>query len=55
MNLTRDRRYWTPELLDEFAGQANETAAVSLGNWPKRDSMVVAFVIQQPDGETIVL
>jgi hypothetical protein len=34
---------------------ANETASITLGNWPKRASMVVAFVIQQPDGETIVL
>ena len=39
----------------DFAVQANETASVTLGNWPHRDSMVIAFVIQQPDGETIVL
>ena len=39
----------------EFMAQANETAAITLGNWPQRDSMVIAFVIQQPDGETIVL
>jgi hypothetical protein len=38
-----------------FAEMANETASITLGNWPKRASMVVAFVIQQPDGETIVL
>ncbi len=39
----------------EFVDQANETAAITLGNWPRRETMVVAFVIQQPDGETIVL
>ena len=39
----------------EFKAQANQTAAITLGNWPQRDSMVIAFVIQQPDGETIVL
>lgn len=45
----------TPMTFQEFRTMANETAATNLGNWPRRDSMVVAFVIQQPDGERIVL
>lgn len=39
----------------EFAADANERARAMLANWPQRESMVIAFVIQQPDGETIVL
>ena len=39
----------------DFSARANETAAITLGNWPQRDSMVIAFVVQQSDGETIVL
>jgi len=38
----------------EFSTYANATAADKLGVWPSRDSLVVAFVIQQPDSETIV-
>ena len=38
-----------------FVSYANEQARTHLSNWPQRDSMVIAFVIQQPDGETIVL
>ena len=39
----------------EFRSQANDTAATTLAKWPSRQSMVIAFVIQQPDGETIVV
>ena len=39
----------------EFAAAANSTAAVTLSNWPQRESMVIAFVVQQADGETIVV
>jgi hypothetical protein len=45
----------TPMTFAEFRTMANELAATYLANWPQRDSMVVAFVIQQPDGERIVL
>jgi hypothetical protein len=38
----------------EFRTFANATAADTLRVWPSRDSLVVAFVIQQPDTETIV-
>ncbi len=39
----------------EFRSQANDTAASTLAKWPSRQSMVISFVIQQPDGETIVV
>jgi hypothetical protein len=39
----------------EFRSQANDTAATTLAKWPSRHSMVIAFVIQQPDGETVVV
>ena len=39
----------------EFRSQANDTAASTLAKWPSRQSMVIAFVIQQPDGETVVV
>jgi hypothetical protein len=39
----------------DFAAYANELTKTNLGNWPQRDSMVIAFVIQQSDGETIVV
>jgi len=39
----------------DFAAYANDLAKTNLGNWPHRDSMVIAFVIQQSDGETIVV
>lgn len=45
----------TPMTFPEFRAMANELASTYLANWPPRDSMVVAFVIQQPDGERIVL
>ncbi|GMQ93225.1 MAG: hypothetical protein BMS9Abin12_0702 [Acidimicrobiia bacterium] len=38
----------------EFRTYANATAADTLRIWPSRGSLVVAFVIQQPDTETIV-
>jgi len=38
----------------EFRTFANITAQDTLRIWPNRDSFVVAFVIQQPDTETIV-
>jgi hypothetical protein len=38
----------------EFRTFANATAADTLRSWPSKDSLVVAFVIQQPDAETIV-
>ncbi len=38
----------------EFRTFANATAADTLRVWPSRSTLVVAFVIQQPDTETIV-
>jgi hypothetical protein len=38
----------------EFRTFANATAADTLRLWPSRESLVIAFVIQQPDSETIV-
>jgi hypothetical protein len=38
----------------EFRTFANATAADTLRLWPSRVSLVVGFVIQQPDSETIV-
>lgn len=38
----------------EFRTYANATAADTLRLWPSREALVVAFVIQQPDTETIV-
>lgn len=38
----------------EFRTYANATAADALRIWPSRDTLVLAFVIQQPDNETIV-
>jgi hypothetical protein len=39
---------------DSFRPQANFTALDTLGDWPKRDSLVVAFVVQLSNGETRV-
>lgn len=39
---------------ETFRPSANETAAARLREWPTRDSMVVAFVVQLEDGESIV-
>ncbi|MEZ5175319.1 MAG: hypothetical protein R2823_03845 [Acidimicrobiia bacterium] len=38
----------------QFRSYANATAADTLSGWPDRDSLVVAFVFQQPDEESIV-
>jgi hypothetical protein len=38
----------------EFCSHANTTALDHLEGWPRRESLVVAFVVQQQDGETIV-
>lgn len=38
----------------EFKTYANATAADTLKSWPSRDALVVAFVVQQPDAESIV-
>jgi len=38
----------------EFRTYANATAADMLRTWPSRSSLVIAFVFQQPDNETIV-
>ena len=38
----------------EFRTYANTTAANALSSWPDRDSIVVAFVFQQPDTDLIV-
>jgi hypothetical protein len=38
----------------EFLSHANATALDHLDGWPRRESLVVAFVVQQQDGETIV-
>ena len=38
----------------QFRAFANTSAQHALGMWPSRDSLVVAFVFQQPDSEAIV-
>jgi hypothetical protein len=38
----------------DFRSFANARALDSLGDWATRDSLVFAFVVQQPDGETFV-
>ena len=37
-----------------FRPAANAMAQETLSDWPMRSSLVVAFVVQQPDGETFV-
>lgn len=47
----------TPQTMmswSEFRTYANATAADKLRIWPSRTSLVIAFVIQQPDAESIV-
>ena len=39
---------------DIFRPAANALAQDTLSDWPSRSSLVVAFVVQQPDGETFV-
>lgn len=38
----------------QFKTYANARVAETLAEWPGRDSLTVAFVVQQPDGETFV-
>lgn len=38
----------------DFRSYANARALDTLGDWATRDSLVFAFVVQQPDGETFV-
>ncbi len=38
-----------------FRPEANMRAATTLGDWPSRDSLVVAFVVQLNNGESVVL
>jgi hypothetical protein len=38
----------------QFKTYANARVAETLAEWPSRDSLAVAFVVQQPDGETFV-
>lgn len=38
----------------EFRSFANATVTNTLSTWPSRDTLVVAFVLKQPDGEEIV-
>ena len=37
-----------------FRPAANALAQDTLSDWPSRSTLVVAFVVQQPDGETFV-
>jgi hypothetical protein len=37
-----------------FRATANAVATETFVGWPERDTLVVAFVVQQPDGETFV-
>jgi hypothetical protein len=37
-----------------FRPTANATALDTLRNWPERPTLVIAFVVQQPDGEAFV-
>jgi hypothetical protein len=45
-----------PDVADwaSFTAAANATALDTLQDWPSRSSLVVAFVVQQPDGEAFV-
>lgn len=43
------------DLWDVFRPEANLRAATSLGDWPGRATLVVAFVVQLANGESIVL
>lgn len=38
----------------EFRSYANARAADALAAWPHRSSLMISFVVQQPDGETFV-
>ncbi len=39
---------------DGFRAAANVRIADALADWPSRASLVISFVVQQPDGETFV-
>ncbi len=45
-----------PEALewDEYVEEVNERAADLIKGWPKRDTVVVAFRVQEPTGESFV-
>jgi hypothetical protein len=43
------------DLWDVFRPEANLRAAQALGEWPSRSSLVLAFVVQLSNGESIVL
>jgi len=43
------------DLWDVFRPEANLRAAQALGEWPSRSSLVLAFVVQLANGESIVL
>jgi len=43
------------DLWDVFRPEANLRSATALGDWPSRDTIVVAFVVQLSNGESIVL
>lgn len=40
---------------EAFRPQANATVTARLRDWPQRDSLVLSFVVQLPDGDTRVL
>lgn len=53
-NLELTVRVQGPTSWDVFRPAANARALDTLLDWPSRSSLVVAFVVQQPDGETFV-
>jgi hypothetical protein len=53
-NLNMVIRVQGPSQWNVFRPAANGRALDTLTDWPTRDSLAVAFVIQQPDGETVV-
>lgn len=53
-NLELVVRVQGPTTWDVFRPAANARALDTLFDWPSRSSLLVAFVVQQPDGETFV-
>lgn len=53
-NLDLVVRVQGPTTWDVFRPAANARALDTLLDWPSRSTLVVAFVFQQPDGDTIV-
>ncbi len=53
-NLDLVVRVQGPTAWDVFRPAANARALDTLLDWPSRATLVVAFVLQQPDGDTIV-